>query len=64
MQRKKIIVGQEAKVSPDGSDDGLDRGQQVLHGNLTLTALLIEGVLPRHVGVCCVRQRRIILPVQ
>lgn len=45
--------------SPDRSDDRLDGRQQVLHGDVTVTALLIEPVLSaRHVGVCCCRPER------
>lgn len=40
-------------LSPHSSDHWLDRRQQVLHWDLTVTALLIEAVLPGHVGVCC-----------
>lgn len=45
----------EAKsvLSPDRSDHGLDRRQQVVHRDLAGTALLVEAVLPSHVGVRC-----------
>lgn len=44
-------------ASPDSSNDRLDGGQQVLHWDIAVTALLIEAVLPGRIGVRCSGER-------
>lgn len=38
-------------ISPDSSDDGLERSREVLQGDVTVAASLIQGVLRAHACV-------------
>lgn len=50
------LIGGVGEASPDSSNDRLDRGQQVLYGDLTVAALVVKAVVAGHVGVCCSRE--------